>query len=327
MPRNLRIERPGGIYHVLNQGNYRKRIFESEGAKVSFEKTLFEICEKAGWVLHSFVVMRNHYHLAIETPVPNLSEGMRQVQGVFATRFNRFRKERGHLFQGRFKSLIVEDYERLAWLCHYIHLNPVRAGTCDLSGLREYRFGSYWYLRKRRLRPAFLNFDACLKGAGDLKEGTYGWNKYEQYLNWLNEREPVKKQFVFDKMSRGWAIGTKEFKKDVMSVQKNMKAAVALGDPNLKEAREIGWEERLERCLKTLRKTEAEISSSSKGVAWKVAVASWLKTTSLCMNVWLAKRLQMGSESNVSKHVKRMLEGGYPEASKVFQILKSRIKY
>ena len=90
MSRKLRFEYPGAIYHILNRGNYRSWIFESEGAKKSFEKTLFEACEYAGWKLHAFVVMGNHYHLALETPEPNLSEGMRWLQSVFAMRFNRF---------------------------------------------------------------------------------------------------------------------------------------------------------------------------------------------------------------------------------------------
>ena len=110
------------MYHVLNRGNYRSWIFEDEGAKSSFEKCLFEACERSGWILHAYCVMGNHYHLAIETPLGNLSSGMKWLQGVFATRYNRFRKERGHLFQGRYKSILVEGGERLAWLCHYIHL-------------------------------------------------------------------------------------------------------------------------------------------------------------------------------------------------------------
>jgi len=126
MPRPLRFEYEGALYHVLNPGNYRSWIFEDDGAKASFEKALFEACERSGWILHAYCVMGNHYHLALETPQPNLSEGIRWLQGAYATRCNRYRKESGHLFQGRFKSIVVEDGERLAWLCHYIHLNPAR---------------------------------------------------------------------------------------------------------------------------------------------------------------------------------------------------------
>lgn len=137
MARKLRMEEAGGMYHIINRGNYRRWVFEEEGAKVAFEGTLFEACERNGWVLHAFCIMGNHYHLALETPRGNLSEGMRWLQSVYANRFNRFRAESGHLFQGRFKSLGVEDSERLAWLCHYINLNPVRARICPVTDLQR----------------------------------------------------------------------------------------------------------------------------------------------------------------------------------------------
>jgi len=113
MARKARFERTGGLYHVINRGSYRSWIFESDGAKKSFEKALLEAAKRSGWILHAYCVMGNHFHLALETPEPNLSEGMRWLQSSFATRFNRFRKENGHVFQGRFKSLVVEDSERL----------------------------------------------------------------------------------------------------------------------------------------------------------------------------------------------------------------------
>jgi putative transposase len=79
--------------------------------------------------------MANHYHLAVETPLPNLAEGMRWLQGPFGMRFNRFRAENGRLLQGRYKSLIVDPGEGLGPLCHYIHLNPVRANLCGIDDL------------------------------------------------------------------------------------------------------------------------------------------------------------------------------------------------
>ena len=101
MARKARIEEHGGIYHVINRGNHRQWIFQTEGAKVGFEKALFEACEPTGWLLHAHCIMGNHFHLALETPKGNLSEGMRWLQSVFANRFNRLRSETDQLFQGR----------------------------------------------------------------------------------------------------------------------------------------------------------------------------------------------------------------------------------
>lgn len=108
MARKLRLEFPGACYHVINRGNYRADLFQTDKTKVAFEACLFEACAKSGWVLHAFVVMRNHYHLALETPQGNLVAGMQWLQATFANRFNKLRGERGHLFQGRYKALLVD---------------------------------------------------------------------------------------------------------------------------------------------------------------------------------------------------------------------------
>ena len=142
MARLLRMEYEGGVYHVINRGNYRSDIFGAERTKAAFLKCLGEACEKAAWKVHAWCVMTNHFHLALETPQPNLVEGMRWFEGTFANRFNRMRKERGHLFQGRYKSLIVDPGDGLGSLCHYIHLNPVRAGICEADDLTHWRWSS-----------------------------------------------------------------------------------------------------------------------------------------------------------------------------------------
>src|SRR5699024_9078377 len=103
--------------------------------KEAFLKCLEDTCKKTEWIIHAWCLMSHHFHLAIETPLPNLAEGMRLLQGTFAMRFNRFRSENGHLFQGRYKSLIVDPGESFGPLCHYIHLNPVRANMCLIDNL------------------------------------------------------------------------------------------------------------------------------------------------------------------------------------------------
>jgi REP element-mobilizing transposase RayT len=109
MARKPRLEFEGAIYHVINRGNYRKDLFNEKGAAEAFERTLFEACEKCGWVVHAYVLMSNHYHLALETPEANLVQGMAWLQGTFANRFNRFRGERGHVFQSRYQSILIEE--------------------------------------------------------------------------------------------------------------------------------------------------------------------------------------------------------------------------
>jgi REP element-mobilizing transposase RayT len=107
MPRKLRLEFPDACYHVINRGNYRRDLFAGKGSAEAFERTLFEACARFGWRLHAFIIMRNHFHLAVETPEPNLSDGMKWLQGTWAMRFNRFRGEVGRPFQGRYKAIHV----------------------------------------------------------------------------------------------------------------------------------------------------------------------------------------------------------------------------
>lgn len=324
MPRSLRFEYSGAVYHVLNRGNYRSWIFEQEGSKRLFRKCLFEACESAGWILHAYCIMGNHYHLAVETPEPNLSVGMKWLQGVFATRYNRFRHERGALFQGRFKSILLEG-DHLGALCSYIHLNPVRAGMCEVHGLRDYPFSSYWNLRRPRSRLSFMNLSMALECAGGLSDTAYGRGKYEEYLDWLSSDEGAREELKFDRMSRGWALGTKAFKKEVVEAERRRKADLFIGEKDHAEVRELLWEACLQESLMVLDKGEMEVESDPKSADWKVAIAGVLKKRHLCANGWLSAQLNMGATSAVSRNVARMFSGERSSAFRCYRKIISRI--
>jgi len=182
MARKLRLESEGGIYHVLNRGNYRSPIFRAEKTKAAFLRCLGETCAKTGWVVHAWCLMSNHYHLAISTPGANLVDGMRWLQGTFSTRFNRLREERGHLFQGRYKSLVVDPDGGVGPLCHYIHLNPVRARLRPVEQLPDWPWSSVHWLMAPRLRPAWYDPTTALDHAGGLKDTAAGRRKYLEYI-------------------------------------------------------------------------------------------------------------------------------------------------
>jgi putative transposase len=322
MARKVRLEYEGAVYHVINRGNYRSWIFESEGARSAFEGCLFEACEKSNWILHAFVVMGNHYHLAIETPQANLVAGMTWLQGTFAARFNRLRGENGHLFQGRYKALIVQDGEWLGNLCHYIHLNPVRAGLVDAKGLRDYRFSSYWYLWQRRSRPPFLDVRAYLDCAGGLKDNPPGRRSYEEYLELMMAEDRARKKACFDRMSRGWALGGKEFKKDLVKEHRERLARIDLGEDDAGELRELLWEEVLEACLRKVGKSAQEAAVDRKSAPWKIAIAAVLKGKTQASNTWIAGKLQMGVAKNVSYYVGLLRDGKVEGSDAYEQILR-----
>jgi len=141
MSRPLRIEYPNAIYHITSRGNAQADIFLGDAGRELFLKTLEDVIKRFGWLCHAYCLMDNHYHLMIETPQSNLCSGMRQLNGVYTQRFNRVHQRVGHVFQGRYKSILVERDAYLLELCRYVVLNPVRTKMVDEVG--QWSWSSY----------------------------------------------------------------------------------------------------------------------------------------------------------------------------------------
>jgi REP element-mobilizing transposase RayT len=141
MPRPLRTDYPDAVYHVTSRGNAKAAIFESaQDRKLFFSTLQATVCE-FDWICHAFVLMNNHHHLLIETPTGNLAEGMQQLNGRFAQRYNKERGRIGHVFQGRFKPIVVEKDSYFLAVARYVVLNPVRAGLVANPGF--WKWSSY----------------------------------------------------------------------------------------------------------------------------------------------------------------------------------------
>lgn len=141
MSRPLRIEYPGAIYHATARCSARRKIFLSDEDRRAFLATLAWVVERFGWICHAYCLMDQHFHLLIETPNPNLSRGMRQLNGVYTQDFNRRQRKAGHLFQGRFKAILIERDRYLLELARYVVLNPVRAKM--VKSPEDYVWSSY----------------------------------------------------------------------------------------------------------------------------------------------------------------------------------------
>jgi REP element-mobilizing transposase RayT len=297
---------------VINRGNYRSDIFRSAGAKAAFEACLLEACRKSGWVLHAYVLMRNHYHLALETPEGNLVAGMQWLQATFANRFNALRGARGHLFQGRYKSLLVEAGGPLGQVCHYIHLNPVRAGVSTVETLEDYRFCSYWHLTRPRQRPPCLDLRTALVEAGHLPDTAAGWRNYRDYLAWQVADGPAGRSKAYVQLSKGWALGGADFKRALVHDHALAATSRAWGKQGAQEIRREHWQAALDRCLRRVRKTDADIKAARKSADWKVAIAAALKLKTQASNRWLCEQLHMGTPVAVSQLVGRLRRQGGP---------------
>jgi len=303
MARKLRLEFPGACYHVISRGNYRTDIFRGEKTNAAFEACFFEACVMSGWLLHAFVVMRNHYHLVIETPLGNLVAGMHWLQSTFGNRFNRFRGEHGHLFQGRYKALLVENGEYLGMVCHYVNLNPVRAGVCTVAQLERYRYSSYWYLSRPEARPPFLRPGAALAAAGGLADTAAGWKCYAAHLEWQVAEGPAGKSKAYRSMSRGWALGGKEFKTALLQDHALCVQTRIWETVGAKEMRELQWQDALARALLALKRSERELRNLPKSCRVKLAVAAWMRVRTQASNGWLSRRLGLGAPAALSRNL------------------------
>lgn len=141
MARPLRVEYPGAYYHVISRGNNQEKIYKNDRDKEKFLEYLEKAAERFSIIIHTYCLMSNHYHLLVETPEANLSLAMQWINVSYATYFNRKRGRYGHLFQGRFKAILIDADEYLKHLSRYIHLNPVRAKMVSLPA--EYQWSSY----------------------------------------------------------------------------------------------------------------------------------------------------------------------------------------
>ena len=305
MPRALRVEYEGAIYHVMNRGDRREDIFLDDLDRKSFVATLAEACEKTGWQVHAFCLMRNHFHLVIETPAPNLVAGMKWMLGTYTQRFNARHRMCGHLFSGRYKALVVEPGAALGQVCHYIHLNPLRAGIVTADQLRTFRRSSYWHLWQPKTRPVCLNVQTALTEAGQLADTPAGRRRYADYLNWQAADGPAGRNAAYASMSKGWALGTKQFRSALIKDHQLRAESRAWESAGAGEIREQHWQEHLVKCMAKVRKTPEDARHDRKSAPWKVAIAAELKRTSQATNRWLAAQLNMGSPVAVSQYVGR----------------------
>ncbi len=204
MVRPLRLEYPGAIYHVMSRGDARKSITRSQKDKRLFFEVLDEACEKYNILIHGYCLMTNHYHLLLETPDGNLSAAMRHINGVYTQRSNARNKTVGHIFQGRYKAILVDRDEYLLCLCRYIELNPVRAGLVENP--EEWEWSSFRQISgKSEKRVAFLETDWLLSQFGKSKKVAQ-----ERYIEYVKSSDAADDK-PFENVVSGTILGSAEF--------------------------------------------------------------------------------------------------------------------
>jgi putative transposase len=303
VPRKLRVQYPGAIYHVLNRGDRREAIFRDDTDRQLFLGTLAEACKKTDWQVHAWCLMPNHFHLVVETPKANLVAGMKWFLGVYTGRFNRKHKLFGHLFSGRYKSLIVDGGGTgyLRTVCDYVHLNPVRAKMLKRDqSLKDWRWSSHGeYLKAPTRRVPWLRVQRLFGENGIPKDSAAGRREFERRMEmrrWEDQPQEWKQ------VRRGWCLGDQEFRKELLAQMAESIGSGHYGE-ELRESAEEKAEGIVAAELKSLGWTDADLAKQRKGDVRKVRIARRLRQETTMTLKWIAQRLRMGTWTHVTNRL------------------------
>ncbi len=209
MSRPIRIEFPGAIYHITSRGRKGQAIFRDRADRAVFLNILDNVVSRFSWLVHSYVLMDEHFHLVVELLEANLSKGMRQLNGVYTQHYNRRHDEEGPILQGRFKSVLFEKNTFLLPVCRHVVLNPVRLGTP--SQLNRYRWSSFRATTGASKPPSFLYTSDLL--AGFSKRDKVSRRKFREYIeDGIDSDSPLQER------SNQVLLGSAEFVREMQPI-------------------------------------------------------------------------------------------------------------
>jgi REP element-mobilizing transposase RayT len=285
----------------MNRGDRREPIFKDGKDRKLFLQTLGEACEKTGWHIHAWCLMPNHFHLVIETPQANLVAGMKWLLGTYTGRFNRRHKLFGHLFSGRYKALIVDGSGSgyLKTVCDYVHLNPARAKLLlrPAQKLSSFPWSSLrFYLQSPGKRPAWLWVERLLGEHGIPRDSKKGRREFGRRMELRRQQDDPGQ---FKAVRRGWCLGDKAFRKELLAQMKEQ-----MGEHHYGEERAETDQERAEgivrKGLKQLGWKEADLATRRKGDPEKLKLALRLRAETTVTVKWIAERLRMGTWTHLN---------------------------
>lgn len=313
MARQLRVEYPGAIYHVINRGDRREPIFKDDQDQREFLRTLSEACSKTDWQVHAYVLMPNHFHVVVETPSANLVAGMKWMLGTYTSRFNRRHKLVGHLFSGRYKSLIVDGSGSgyLKTVCDYVHLNPSRAKLLRPDQpLRTFVWSSWpEYLKSPTKRPQWLRVDRLLGEHGIPKDSPAGRRELERRVE---TTRGVENAGDYKAIRRGWHLGDEQLRKELLE-QVTLRKGKGHGGAEVRQSEEQHAGKIVMRELSRRRWKEDELGKRAKSDPGKAKIARRLRRETTMTYEWIAGRLKMGTESTIKRSLRRLAESEQSE--------------
>ena len=324
MPRSVRMEFNGAIYHVMARGDRREPIVEDDEDRRTFVRTLGQACERSGMRVHAWVLMTNHYHLLVETPQPNLARAMGWFQNAYTRRINTRHRLWGHVFGDRYKAVVVERGAYFRRVLDYVHLNPVRAGLSTReSGIEAYGWSSLnCYLEPAR-REAWLE-TATGFSVAECEDSVTGRREFitrlEELVDWS---EPAKagaelrngkdeRLNVQGSLRRGWMFGSQELREELLRRFGDMVAARSTenGYGAAERVDHAEWLARriLEAGCQEMEVSLEELRAAAKGDWRKGLLAEMIQRKTMMRLDGISAALGMGDRSGCCRAIRQMRE-------------------
>ncbi len=310
MSRPLRIEYPGAVYHVQSAGNRNQAIFLDDADRKMFLETFQEVAKSCRWKVYAYALMKNHYHLLFKTREANLVEGMKWLQTTYTLRFNRKHGFQGHLFAGRYKSMLVEagNAHYFSTIIDYIHLNPARAG---LVRVHNFMTANKWtslhcWISPKKERPDWIHPEEGLKafGCDDSEEGR---QKYLNHLVGRFEAECIDERSLIpvghvgsNTVQRGWCYGSAAFRNQlIQSMQRLTKRKPGHFSETIPDVEQYRAEQIIKKGLRHFRLSEEDLLASPYSLPSKLVIALAVRNNAVVPYSWIAQRLHMGKPGSL----------------------------
>lgn len=295
MARALRVEYPGALHHVTSRGNEQRTIFHSNKDREKFLEYLGQAVKRFGWIVSAWVLMTNHFHLVVETPEPNLSRGMQWLNGSYAAWFNSKHRRSGHLFQGRFHSVLVEKQSYFAEVIRYVVLNPVRASMVKRP--EDYRWSSYRVTAGLDKGPAWFDVNTVLAVFGD------GVDRLAEYRSFV-EMKLDSEERLWDEVTNVIYLGTEDWIRDMRATVESKPRSTdhplaqrAVGRPLMAEV--------VDAVARVARITPEKLRSRGGGALRRLA--AWLGWNEGLLTLGnIAAGLRLRSQGYVSNLIRRI---------------------
>ena len=284
----------------MSRGDHQEPVFLDEADRRLFVSTLGEACLLTDWQVHAYCLMSNHFHLVVETPKANLADGMKWLLGTYTARFNRRHRLFGHLFSGRYKSLLVDQSGNgyFKTVCDYVHLNPVRAGLLrPEEPLQAFEWSSYGqYTGRPALREPWLRVDRLFGEMGIAADSPAGRREFARRME---ASRGLEMSAEYAKIRRGWRYGEASFRQELLQ-----QTSRQLGQHHYGEQRRESAEDKAVRMLTAGLKAAgwraSDLATRRKGDPVKMALAVQLRRETTMPLKWICQRLAMGSWKSVN---------------------------